>query len=204
MKKQLFFVLALATTLCANTLSANGIEDSADLTGTTVKISAVNKSIILNLGTIEKEIVSVVIRDEKGSILVNETAKKTPSFIKKYNMSRLENGEYTMTVTKTTLRTTQPFKITNEGIVLTEMEKKEKFLPVVLLNNNKLDVNVLLKDYSTITVNIFDNQGVRVKQEKLEKALIFHKRYNISQLPAGAYVVEVTAGDETFYHTVVK
>lgn len=119
-------------------------------------------------------------------------------------MSRLGNGEYTMTVTKTTLRTTQPFKITDDGIVMTEMEKKEKFIPVVLLNNNKLDINVLLNDYSNITVNIFDNQGIRVKQEKLENTLKLHRRYNISQLPDGAYVVEVTAGDETFYHTVVK
>ncbi len=203
MKKQFIFVLALAATFLTNTLSANNIESPFDLSGN-VKISAVNKSIIVNLGTIDREIVSIVIRDNTGSMLVNETVTKTPNFIKKYNMSRLGNGEYTMTVTKTTLRTTQPFKITDDGIVMTEMEKKEKFIPVVLLNNNKLDINVLLNDYSNITVNIFDNQGIRVKQEKLENTLKLHRRYNISQLPDGAYVVEVTAGDETFYHTVVK
>lgn len=203
MKKQFIFVLALAATFLTNTLSANVIESPFDLSGV-VKISAVNKSIIVNLGTIEREVVSIVIRDNRGSMLVNETVKKTPNFIKKYNMSRLGNGEYTMTITKTTLRTTQPFKITDDGIVMTEMEKVEKFIPVVLLNNNKLDINVLLKDFSNITVNIYDNQGIRVKQEKLENALKLHRRYNISQLPVGAYIVEVTAGDETFYHTVVK
>lgn len=203
MKKQFIFVLALAATFLTNTLSANVIESPFDLSGN-VKISAVNKSIFVNLGTIEKETVSIVIRDDKGSILVNETVNKTPNFIKKYNMSRLENGDYTMTITKTTLRTTQPFKITNDGIVMTEMEKIEKFIPVVLFKNDKLDVNVLLKDYNTITVDIYNNQGVRVKQDKYPSVLSLHKRYNISQLPNGVYIVEVKAGDETFYHTVVK
>ena len=109
-----------------------------------------------------------------------------------------------MTVTKTTIRTIQPFNITREGIVITELERKEKFIPFVILNDNKLDVNVLLNTYGTIAVNIYDNSGRRVKQEKSSDALNFHKRYNIAQLPDGAYVVEVTAGDETFYHTVVK
>ena len=43
-----------------------------------------------------------------------------------------------------------------------------------------------------------------VNQDKYPSAINLHKRYNISQLRAGAYIVEVTAGDETFYHTVVK
>ncbi len=203
MKKQFIFVLALAATLFTNTLSANVVESNFDLSGN-VKISAVNKSIIVNLGNVEREVVSIVIRDDKGTILVNETVKKIPNFIKKYNMSRLENGEYTLTITNTTLRTTQPFKITKEGIVMTELEKKEKYIPVVMLNKDRLDVNVLLDNYSNITVNIYDNQGLRVKQDKYPSTLNLHKRYNISQLPNGVYVVEITAGDETFYHTVAK
>ena len=82
--------------------------------------------------------------------------------------------------------------------------KKEKFIPVVMLKDNKLDVNVLLKTYGNISVNIYDNVGRKLKQEKRSDALNFHKRYNIAQLPDGAYVIEVTTGDETFYHTVVK
>lgn len=200
MKKQLLFVLAMTTTLFTNTLSAH----VSDFTTTTVQFSAVKKSIIVNLGNTEKEMVSVVIADEKGVVLLSENVKQAANFIKRYNMSQLENGTYTMTVTKTTIRTIQPFNITREGIVITELEKTEKFIPVVLLKDNKLDVNVLLKTYGKIVVNIYDNAGRKLKQDKLSDALNFHKRYNIAQLPDGAYIIEVTAGDETFYHTVVK
>ena len=200
MKKQLLFVLAMTATLFTNTLSAH----VSDVATTTVQFSAVKKSIIVNLGNTEKEMVSVVIADEKGNILMSEKVKQAANFIKRYNMTQLENGAYTMTVTKTTIRTIQPFNLTREGIVMTELEKTEKFIPVVMLKDNKLDVNVLLKTYGNISVNVYDNVGRKLKQEKRSDVLNFHKRYNIAQLPDGAYVVEVTAGDETFYHTVVK
>ena len=200
MKKQLLFVLAMTATLFTNTLSAH----VSDVATTTVQFSAVKKSIIVNLGNTEKEMVSVVIEDDRGNVLMSEKVKQAANFIKRYNMMQLENGAYTMTVTKTTIRTIQPFNLTKEGIVMTELEKKEKFIPVVMLKDNKLDVNVLLKTYGNISVNIYDNVGRKLKQEKRSDALNFHKRYNIAQLPDGAYVIEVTTGDETFYHTVVK
>ncbi len=90
------------------------------------------------------------------------------------------------------------------GVHISDIEKKEKFLPVVNLNDNKLDVNVLLGNYSNITVTITDNEGRVVKQDKNYVVLDLHTRYDIAQLPAGVYVVEVRAGDETFYHTIKK
>ena len=200
MKKQLLFVLAMTATLFTNTLSAH----VNDFAATTVQFSAIKKSMVVNLGNTEKEMVSVVIEDEKGNVLMSEKVKQSANFIKRYNMTQLENGAYTMTVTKTTIRTIQPFYITKSGIVITELEKKEKFMPVVTLKDNKLDVNVLLNNFGRIAVNIYDNAGRILKQDKSLDALNFHKRYNLAQMPEGAYVVEVTAGDETFYHTVVK
>ena len=45
------------------------------------------------------------------------------------------------------------------GVHISEIEKKEKFLPVVSFKDNKLDVNVLLGNFSNITVKITDNEG---------------------------------------------
>ena len=204
MKKQLIFVLALVAILFTNTLSANVIENTFELAGTTVKISAIEKSIVVNLGGVQKENVTIVIADAEDNVLVNETVNQTPNFSKRYNMTQMANGSYTLTVTKKTVRTVQPFEITRTGLVISELEKKEKFIPIVSLNNDKLDVNVLLGNYSNITVSIYDNEGHKVKQDKYYVVLDLHQRYNISELPKGAYVVEVMAGDETFYQTITK
>lgn len=204
MKKQAIFVLALVATLFTNNLSANVIENTFDLAGTTVKISAANKSIVVDLGSVSRETVSIVIANENGEVLMSETVKEKPNFVKRYNMSQMENGSYTLTVTKKTIRTVQPFEITKNGLTISELEKKEKFIPTVSFNNDKLDVNVLLGNYSNITVRILDNEGRKVKEDKNYVVLDLHKRYDLTQLPNGVYVIEVMAGDETFYQTVTK
>ena len=204
MKTQLFYALALAATLFTNTLSANVIENVFDLAGTTVKISAAEKSIIVNLGSVRKEVITITISDADKNILVSETVKDNPNFVKRYNMSKLESGKYTLTVTKKTVRTVQPFEITTKSLEISTLHKKEKFIPVVSMNKGKLDVNVLLGNYNNITVTIFDNEGHEVTKDKNYVVLDLHKRYNLSDLPNGIYVIEVMAGDETFYQTVEK
>ena len=204
MKTRLFFILALVAILFTNTLSANVIENTFDLAGTTVKISSAEKAIVVNLGSVQKETVSIVIADAQNNVLLSETVKETPNFVKRYNMSKLEKGTYTLTVTKKTLRTVQPFEITDNSLVIAELEKKEKFIPVVNFNSDKLDVNVLLGNYSNITVTILDNEGRKVAEDKNYVVLDLHKRYDLTKLPSGVYVIEVLAGDETFYQTVQK
>ncbi len=204
MKTKLFYALALVATLFSNTLSANVIENVFDLAGTTVKISTAEKSIIVNLGSVQKEVISIVIADADNNILVSETVKNKPNFVKRYNMSKLESGKYTLTVTKKTVRTVQTFEITAKDLTIATINKKEKFIPVVSINKGKLDVNVLLGNYNNITVTIFDNEGRKVSEDKNYVVLNLHKRYNLDELPNGIYVIEVVAGDETFYQTVEK
>ncbi len=204
MKTRLFLVVALIATLFSQTTFANTNERNFDLGGTTVKISSVEKSVIVNLGSVQKEEISIAIEDAFGNTLVTENVKNNDNFVKKYNVSKLEAGQYSITITKKTLRTVQPFTVSNEGVSMSDVEKKEKFIPVLVQNGNKLDVNVLLGNYNNITIKIVDNEGRSSFEERNYVVLTLHKRFDLSKLPAGAYVAEVTAGDETFYYSIVK
>lgn len=204
MKTRLFLILALVAILFTSNVNAGNIENLFYLGETTMKVSSDPKSIILNLGNIKNEEITIRIEDALGNELFTEKIQGSLLFIKKYNVSKLEDGNYSLVVTKKTLRTIQPFHINNRTVELTEVEKKEKFLPVLNHKGNDLDVNVLLGNYSNITLSIYDNEGRKVFDEKNYVVFNLHKRYDLSSLSPGVYMVEVMAGDETFYYSVKK
>ena len=202
MKTRLYFILAFVAILFTSNLNAGNIENLLYLGETTVKISSESKSVVLNLGNIKNEQITIAIEDAAGNQILEEKVKDAQYFAKKYNVSKLEDGDYKLIVTKKTLRTVQPFTVTGKTVEISELERKEKFLPVLSQNTDKLDVNVLLGNYSNITVSIFDNEGHKLFEEKNYVVFQLNKRYDLSKMAPGAYMVEVMAGDETFYYTV--
>jgi hypothetical protein len=195
---------ALAATLFVQTLSANAIENVYTMDGTTVKIASTSKNIIVNLGDVQNEEITITLMDDDQNTLVSESVKDVKNFAKKYNVSRLDDGNYKMIITKKTIRTVQPFIILHGEVTMSVGDKKEKFLPTISFSNDKLDVNVLLSNYSNIIVKLYDNEGREVMNDKQMAEFKLNKRYNLSNLQAGVYVAEVTAGDETFRYTITK
>jgi hypothetical protein len=169
-----------------------------------VKIASTTQSVIVNLGDVQNEEIKISLVDEDQKTLMTETVKNANGFVKKYNMSRLEDGSYKMIITKKTVRTVQPFTIEKGEVKMSGMDKKEKFLPALSFNNGKLDVNVLLTNYSNIIVKLFDNEGREVMTDNHYAEFKLNQRYDLAKLPAGVYVAQVMAGDETFSYTVTK
>jgi hypothetical protein len=204
MKTRLFFVLILAITLISTTVKANNGSFSYDLGGgTNLKISAIQntKTVVVSLTNVTNEEVTIELEGADGT-LVTDNVKGKPNFSKKYNLVNLESGSYRVVVTKKATKTVQPFELTSKSLVLFESERKEKFLPSINQNGMKIDVNVLLGNYSNIKVNIYDNEGRKVYDDINYVVMLLHKRYDLSKLPSGGYVVEVIAGDETQYFPI--
>jgi hypothetical protein len=201
---KLFSAFAFATSLFVQTLSANVVENIYNVDGVEVKIASNAQNVIVNLGDVQNEEIKISIIDEDQKTLMSETVKNVNGFVKRYNVSRLEDGSYKMIITKKTVRTVQPFTIEKGVVKMSNMDKKEKFLPTLSFNNGKLDVNVLLGNYSNIVVKLFDNEGREVMLDKHYAEFKLNQRYDLSKLPAGTYMAEVMAGDETFSYSVTK
>jgi hypothetical protein len=67
-----------------------------------------------------------------------------------------------------------------------------------------LDVNYLLKQYSNVTVTISDNEGKVLLRDENTGVLTLHKRFDLSKLPEGAYIVEVTNGQDHFTEVITR
>ena len=204
MKTRLFFVLILAISLFTNTIKADNGSFSYDLGGgTNVKISAIQntKAIVVSFTNITEEGVTVALEGEDG-LLVTDKVNAKPNYSKKYNLINLETGSYRVIITKKATKTIQSFELTAHDVVLFESERKEKFMPSINQKGSSVDINVLLGNYANIKVNIYDNSGHIVFDDINYVLLNLHKRYDLSKLPAGGYVVEVIASGDTQYFPI--
>ena len=204
MKTKFFCSTLLIVALFFTSANATNFDKIIDLGGTSVKMTAETHSVMVNLGNVTKEEVTLKIEDNDGNILLSEVVKNTANFSRKYNLSKLEDGKYQFVVTKKTIKTVQPFEIVANMVVMSEIEQKDKFLPTVDVKNDRINVNVLLGNYSNISVNIYDNAGRKVFNEENYVVLDLHKRFDVSNLVSGAYVVEIVAGSDVYYYDFTK
>ena len=208
MKTRLSFILALValmfTAMFTTTLKADSIENIFVLEGANIRITAIenSKTVMVTLNNTSTGEMTVALEDAFGTHFATDKIKPAARFAKKYNLSQLEAGNYRLVVTKNLVKTVQPFQLTDRDIVLNEVERREKFLPMIAQNGKMLDVNVLLGNYSNIVVKIYGNDGLMSFEDKNYVVLTLHKRYDLAKLPTGSYVVEVLAGDETQYFNI--
>lgn len=205
MKNLLVFVLAIALTLVNTTQTiARSVERNYVLAGTTVKITADEnvKAVTVNINNIQNDVVKVSLEGTDGTVLFSQEISKMARYAKKFNLSQLENGSYKLVIRKNLTKTTQPFTLNDNGVQLNENERKEKFLPSIAQKGSMVDVNCLTSNYTNIYIRIFDNEGRLVFENTNYVVFQIQKRFNLSKLPAGAYVMEVEAGDDTQYSTL--
>ena len=203
MKSRTVFISIFAMLLNV-AVFANNSERFVELAGSSVKISAVanSKAITVNVNNLLNDVLEVSLEDADGVILYTETAKNTNSFTKRLSLVNLDAGRYVLTIKKNLVKTVQPFELTATSVIISENERKEKFLPNITQKGNKLDVNVLLGKYSNVHVLIYDNEGRLVFEETNYVVLDLHKRFDLTKLGTGTYLVEVVAGEEVQYSTL--
>jgi hypothetical protein len=204
MKKLFASTFAIALSIFATSANAENVERTLKIEGTNINITAIEnaKVVMVSLNNNANGGMTITLEDAFGEKFATDDVKPTAHFAKRYNLSQLETGKYRIVLTKNAVKTIQPFELTKREIILNESERKEKFLPTISQKGKKLDVNVLLGNYSNISVKMFNSEGIKTFEDTNYVVLTLNKRYDLSQVNAGTYIVEVVAGDETQYFTI--
>ncbi len=199
MKLKFFFSTIIAATLTAATFAATTPTLDDDISG--VKIAAINRTLQVSLAAVTDATIDISIETANGSVVHHETVTQM-SILKKYDLQQLEGGDYTLIIENGRTKTIQPFILEFGSIKILETERVTKRLPQILQVKTNIDVRAYMTKKSTVSINIVDNQGITVFEEKTD-AVSFAKRYNLSKLPSGVYFVQVQADGETQYSTIV-
>jgi hypothetical protein len=169
-----------------------------------VIISSSTESVSLNLVNVGTRAISVKIVNDNQEAIVTERVENKTNFLKKYDVTTMPSGHYTMIITKENSRITQPFSVQKGVLSLSETDKKVKYFPAVYFKNDNMDVNAFLGYYGTITVNILDEDGNKIFSQKNDNVEVLHRRYNIRDLTSGTYKIEVVVGGETFNYSILR
>ncbi len=132
--------------------------------------------------------VKIFIRNERNDLVFTETIRKTDGFVRPYNFTQLEDGEYTVEVIDCTHRQVQ--KITHG------MKPSDKLAHVVRVSptENKFLLTLPNKVHNIISVKIYGDKHQLVYEELLEITDDLAKLYNLNQINDN-FSFEITDGE---------
>ena len=184
MKKTLSVLMLLVA--IGSTASALPAENPAPASG--VGIMKKGKTFHVFYKAAKSSDVKIFIRNERNDLVFTETIRKTDGFIRPYNFTQLEDGEYTVEVVDCTHRQVQ--KITHGPKPSDRLAHVVRVSP----NENKFLLTLPNKVHNIISVKIYGDKHQLVYEELLEITDDFAKLYNLNQIN-DEFSFEITDGE---------
>ncbi|MEL6124487.1 MAG: DUF3244 domain-containing protein [Bacteroidota bacterium] len=160
------------------------------------------KKIVLRLDNMFADKVTCKIYTESGAVIFSDeiyTANKTA---KKYDLSQLPQGEYTILINDLMKVEQLDLVVTENSVDFVNPVADITFKPTVWVNEDKtVDFN-LLSLGNNVNVSIYNETSEEVYSKSYIGKTTVSKRFNMADLPAGEYTIAVTNGGEVFYNYV--
>lgn len=135
--------------------------------------------------------------DTEANVIFAETITRDGVYSKKFNLSKLQNGMYYITVENALKRTSYPIHINGNDITIGRKTVNSK--PVFRTKGNMVYLNLLNTKLSNVSIKIYDNDGRLVFKEKLEEQLRIEKVFNFEKALGDSYTVMVKDGNDIYY-----
>lgn len=142
----------------------------------------------------------ISIENSVGEIVYyKETEGKMADYRKVYDFSKLENGQYTLTVNIDGATSKREFSIDSRNIAVGKM--KNLVRPYFAFNNDVLRVAYLNYPGETMDLLIYEGDNL-IYNKALENTFSVNEGLNLSKLKTGNYQVVLATGDQVYDYTV--
>lgn len=173
----------------------------ANASNTPNTITGIGKSIVVKTAGWKSEKVKIQISDLNGVIVMDEEVKSLNNS-RVYNLKNLPNGNYIVQISNELRQSTQDFVIKDNNVIVSP-EINTTFKPVLIWNDNTLDLN-LMNLGGKASLSLLDEDNNVVFNNSLEGVAI-HKRYDTKKLSSNkAYTVVVNVNNKSYAKVFVK
>ncbi len=147
------------------------------------------------------DLAKLSIFDRNGVVLFRDKVNQRFDFKQKFNLSKLPDGTYTFEIESGN-------RIKKYQIEIIDSQTKidgaceEIFKPVINQKGELLDVSYLNLDSEDVTLEMIAPGGDQIVRDDFSGMQTVSKRYNLSKLPSGVYLVVVKTEDRSFTFNV--
>ncbi len=158
------------------------------------------KTVVVNLSNWKHSAIMITIEDNNGNVMYSEKIEK-PHANRQYNLSKMNDGEYTISIENKQKVAVQKVKIKRDEI-LVEATIEETFKPIFITNGNVWAIQALSLAKNAV-VKIYDEDNNIVFSEKIEKPTV-ERKYNVTKLSTGNYEIVYSISGHTYSQSAFK
>ena len=196
MKKLVVFIVAMSLSLSSLVATGDALY-SLSVSGTEEGMK-----IILNLDQMIADQVDCKIIDAQGTTIHAEKIKTMDHKSRKYDISRLPEGEYTFVITDLMKIEKISFAVGKDKITFDDQLSEIVYKPTVWVNSDKtVDLNYLALGHDA-SVKI-TKDGEVVHKATFSDQMTIGQRFNLQDLDEGRYTLIVSSQGEEFRTLVV-
>lgn len=181
MKTTLKFTLMSLMVL--GTLVANANELAVE-----ISTSKNEKSLIFDLGQVSNQ-TSIKFLDSELNIIYSSDVLQHKSLRKKFDLSKLQMGNYTLNVEDNIKIITYVIEIDESKIAV--LTKKEVIKPAFRVKDNIVYINLMNINKEKVTIMVFDEENRLLHTDKMANKLIVEKAINFKKAFKGEYSIVV-------------
>lgn len=157
------------------------------------------KSLVFELDEVSKD-AKIQFLDSDNNIIYSSTSLKSNGFRKKYDLSKLEVGVYTLKMDSETKQVV--YTILIEGDTISILETKETIKPNFRIKEGMVFINFLNKEMKNVDIKIYDASERLLHSEVVNNKLIIEKAINFKNAYKGNYTITVKSATGTYSENI--
>ncbi len=165
-----------------------------------VSANGANKSILFEMEA-SAEPMWVRLVDAQDHIIYKEKANQYVSFVKRFDLNKLDNGIYYIEVENDIKEISYTFSLEEVGVEI--VKRKEKSKPIFTQKGDMVFLNLLNLDLESVEISVLDSEGRSLFSESSEGEQIVQKAFNFKNAFSDSYTLVVENAEGTYYEAVV-
>ncbi len=196
MKKVKFLIISLLASLATFATAAN----EADQLNVFIKAVPGSQKVSVSLQGLRGE--TVIRLMDQNEVLLLQQATTEPTFGKVLDLSGLKEGKYEIQISTENKEIVQPVMLEGTSVKVPSEWREVYFSPVVRVEGSTVDLSWFNGKIADMKVRISDLNGSIIYSEDINNVVKVEKRYNLSKVEHGDYIITINTPRRTYYENV--